>query len=760
MRFLCLVLILMSINLSASYWHYRLGGDFCFANDINEISGGLIVGAMNLSIYNVSRSTWVFTDNSLYSIFPFEEENVLYTSCKLNESLYFSTENNRFFVMNSENILIELSGCPVTVNNMVSKNDFYLLASTPLGVYIYDTNNDTWDNFGGIINGYSILGLVKNSVNKIYAFTNSKIYYLEGECWIEQNNLPVSDLNIKSISFDKYDNQFILTDIGIFIYKSMENSWNLVNEGIENIDYITDIKALGSERQIYAYGYHSVYKFGQLGFWQNFSPGAFGWINSIFLAFDDYLYLASDGGVFKSNNQFSYQPPTTMNLPPQIEVKQFGITKLNLPDFIQNEDFMGFIPGNLSWQTQGSSNYHIQRVDDELQISRIDEDYIGSQNFIFTFNDTINNQVISNNVDLNSELAQLNLPDVLYVQSNPIKTDFDLTPFIIDVDSSASNLGWSTSQDFDISKDGQTLIIVPKTVNWQGSECVTFYLSNSKTKNNISKNVLLEVTNTYEDYTIKPLHIGNKYFFKAPDYSRVYEQEVIKDTIVDGYKYFIISGNYFGDGGHFGYNGRWMERSNNSKVFSNKFPLDYTWKVGQATRYGYVQSVNTCEYFGTQYQEIYCEDIYSSSSSSTTRRLKFINFFGPVYHYYSNYQSHGEPGWSYTYNLIGATINGENFGVVDITENGNKDIDFEIKQNYPNPFNPTTNINYSLNNSSLVKLSVYNSNGELVVNLIDGKIAKGFHSVRFDASNLNSGVYFYKIEVNGVSDTRKMILVK
>ncbi|HAQ62260.1 TPA: hypothetical protein DCR49_09750 [Candidatus Delongbacteria bacterium] len=86
--------------------------------------------------------------------------------------------------------------------------------------------------------------------------------------------------------------------------------------------------------------------------------------------------------------------------------------------------------------------------------------------------------------------------------------------------------------------------------------------------------------------------------------------------------------------------------------------------------------------------------------------------------------------------------------------------DFTLEQNYPNPFNPSTEIRFALQNDSKVKLSVYNTKGELVANLKNEKMLKGSHSVNFDASAFNSGVYFYKLEVNGFSETKKMVLTR
>lgn len=86
---------------------------------------------------------------------------------------------------------------------------------------------------------------------------------------------------------------------------------------------------------------------------------------------------------------------------------------------------------------------------------------------------------------------------------------------------------------------------------------------------------------------------------------------------------------------------------------------------------------------------------------------------------------------------------------------------FQLFQNYPNPFNPSTNIQFDLVNASKVTLKVYNVLGEEVATLVDGEaLSAGAHTYAFDASRLASGVYMYRLEANGVSATRKMMLMK
>ena len=85
---------------------------------------------------------------------------------------------------------------------------------------------------------------------------------------------------------------------------------------------------------------------------------------------------------------------------------------------------------------------------------------------------------------------------------------------------------------------------------------------------------------------------------------------------------------------------------------------------------------------------------------------------------------------------------------------------FFLSQNYPNPFNPTTTIDYSLTKESFVQLKIYDVLGREMKTLVHGKESSGKHTVQFDASDLNSGFYFYRITAGGFSQSQKMILVK
>ena len=85
---------------------------------------------------------------------------------------------------------------------------------------------------------------------------------------------------------------------------------------------------------------------------------------------------------------------------------------------------------------------------------------------------------------------------------------------------------------------------------------------------------------------------------------------------------------------------------------------------------------------------------------------------------------------------------------------------FELGQNYPNPFNPTTKIEYSIPRNGIVTLKVYNTLGQEVASLVNEIEETGNHKVTFNAANLSSGVYYYRLQAGDFNQFKKMILLK
>ncbi|HXG00823.1 MAG TPA: T9SS type A sorting domain-containing protein [Bacteroidota bacterium] len=85
---------------------------------------------------------------------------------------------------------------------------------------------------------------------------------------------------------------------------------------------------------------------------------------------------------------------------------------------------------------------------------------------------------------------------------------------------------------------------------------------------------------------------------------------------------------------------------------------------------------------------------------------------------------------------------------------------FALNQNYPNPFNPTTTIQFALPSASHVRLEVFNLLGQRVETLVNGFKEAGTYTLQFDASDLPTGIYFYRLQAGQFVQTRKMILVR
>lgn len=115
----------------------------------------------------------------------------------------------------------------------------------------------------------------------------------------------------------------------------------------------------------------------------------------------------------------------------------------------------------------------------------------------------------------------------------------------------------------------------------------------------------------------------------------------------------------------------------------------------------------------------------------------------------------GENGTMYKLNLSGVT------GVEDDTEaDAEIPTEFELNQNYPNPFNPSTVISFGIKEEGAYRLSVYNLIGEEVAVLVNGDLSAGYYNFTFNAANLSSGIYIYRLHGKNVNLVKKMVFLK
>ena len=98
--------------------------------------------------------------------------------------------------------------------------------------------------------------------------------------------------------------------------------------------------------------------------------------------------------------------------------------------------------------------------------------------------------------------------------------------------------------------------------------------------------------------------------------------------------------------------------------------------------------------------------------------------------------------------------------ILAVTDEYGLPLRYSLAQNYPNPFNPVTTIHYQLPQASYATLNIYNILGQLVATLVDGFEQAGYKSVKWNAENVPSGVYFCRFQTLNFSETKKLLLVK
>lgn len=156
-------------------------------------------------------------------------------------------------------------------------------------------------------------------------------------------------------------------------------------------------------------------------------------------------------------------------------------------------------------------------------------------------------------------------------------------------------------------------------------------------------------------------------------------------------------------------------------------------------------------------------DIERKSSEHDWSKIAFVRGNGTTNHETSySYSDDNLTTGTYTYRLKQMDYNGttkyyylSNEVIIGVPGK------FSLSQNYPNPFNPATKINFELPYNTHVKLAVYDVTGRMITEIISGKLyTAGYHTIEFNASNLSSGVYFYKLTTNENNSIKKMVLIK
>jgi len=199
------------------------------------------------------------------------------------------------------------------------------------------------------------------------------------------------------------------------------------------------------------------------------------------------------------------------------------------------------------------------------------------------------------------------------------------------------------------------------------------------------------------------------------------------------------------------------------KFYVSNFPLhsiwDACWDCGEGAIYGsegFVGSITQAEVFGENVlvKTVVVKQFKDDPLGVPSVQMEIAEHFGIL----SIQFWHGD-----AYVLTGAVIEDEKYGdlIVSTEEIVTEPVKtFQLLPAYPNPFNPTTIIEYTLPENINVQLVIYDVLGRRVATLVDQIQQSGRHSVSWDASNLASGVYIYRIQAGDFVQSKKMLLMK
>ncbi len=281
---------------------------------------------------------------------------------------------------------------------------------------------------------------------------------------------------------------------------------------------------------------------------------------------------------------------------------------------------------------------------------------------------------------------------------------------------------------------------------------------------------------------IAPFKVGSYYEYKFIEPGSVfrYSAKIVSDTIFDGrlysrmdiyneppfnihtihFSFDTLTLNIYG-----GEDARCPDSTGNELAIGFELPVGYVWNdcpMGAYYKSTIIANTQSPGFLGTTdtLRIVERKDTIGATIEGTTF-YSYLEKFGYI-HFSRGY---GSPlmGGPYTKLMVGAIIDGVTYGsiLLDVNKLSNEiPSGFNLEQNFPNPFNPSTIIKFAVPKAAYVSLKVYDQLGKEIAVLVNEKKSAGSYQYIFNANNLSSGIYFYKLESENFLETKKMILMK
>ena len=635
------------------------------------------------------------------------------------------------------------SGLPDNmVHSITFEDSNYIWIGTLQGGVARFDGEDEWivynEENSGLPGDFVLCVTIDSEGNKWIGTHDDGLTVFDGYNWTVYNtdNSPLPDNEVIDIAIDSLDNKWIAMEGG-GLAKFDGTNWELFNtenSGLKSDDLIfAEFDVNGNIWLGTTFGGLSVYNGKSWKHFDNINTGL-GDENALSIAFDangDAWIGTWMGGVTLFKN--GVQRVNLNEEPVPYYPLEFG----NRWDYsVTNSDSISISVVGDTTMYNGITYFALSQQFGAGQYLRADNDYV----YYYDESDSMDTPVYNFNAPLDEwyniglYTSENDSPRVMLSQIDTVSI-FDYETRLLTFD-----LDWLNSFALSLSdKFGPAYLYITP------NEPISYSLLGC---------IISDTTYPITPPEFFPLHIGNHWQYSENGVV-VIESRAVSDTTMSNSKtYTKISGS------HSGY-----YRKDGSKVYSynpstneEKLKYDFSSDEGDTlsvevsdedTLIIRVSSIGYTEIFGETRK--YFNYMYEWVNSSEGFEKRFIDGLG-----FS--QQYG----LLSYGLTGAVIDGQQYGTIVNVEKNNESIPtkYSLKQNYPNPFNPETVISYQLPVMSKVELKVYDVLGREVATLVNKEQSAGTYEVQFDASNLTSGIYFYRLMSGEYSETKKMLILK
>jgi len=647
-------------------------------------------------------------------------------------TMYFSNDNGQSYTIRTSGIK------GVYINSFASINNTVFAASTDSGVYRTTNDGLNWIKSNTGLDNIHVTSLAVNG-SILCAATFDRFYTSSnyGISWTEPDN----DFTLGIIALTVTNNViFAAISQYTMIFRSSNNgiSWDTSLNDVKRNVYLRTIDSKNSE--IYTSGsINDFYRSTDFGVSWSYVYNAPGFIHSIKIL-DNKILAASLGGLYNSTNNGETWNLDSNGIPAYADCRSITVSGQNIYVGIGSERYPGCIykstdQGSI-WNPSSSDIIATRiklfyKIDNKIYTSAYNKGLFYTtdhgDNWINANTDLPNNGISNITSMGNCQSNYLLLSDRNYISTN-----------------SGQNWqifgGSSTPHFYNFVTKNDTILAL-KGYPWKSTDRGLSWFASNNGYNAGNHGFGLCTTDQFT-YSAASTSIQTGSLFRSSDFGNswirtLYTTSGFRLTCLAATGNHVILGYTASDSGII-----------TSTDYGETFTMTNNGLASRKVNTLYIASnkIFAATTNGIFYKQIDENIWYPINNSSFD--LNVDCFISDSLYLYAGTIGNGI--WRRPLNEI----------ITNTNENNMYGEDFSLSQNYPNPFNPVTKINFTLKNSSLVKITILDISGKVIETLVDGYTSEGNHSLAFDGTNLSSGIYFCKMTSGNFNDILKMILIK